>query len=74
VLAYFAEKSGQFRDLQARFSNCRECGGTGARDVMFTGNAASADEDNKSQGKAGEVLVTCPACHTIGVVRRIRYR
>ncbi len=74
VLSYFAEKSGEFRDLQARFSNCRECGGTGARDMLFTGNAGSADQNNTGQGKAGEVLVACPACHTIGIVRRIRYR
>ncbi len=74
VLAYFAEKSGEFRDLSARFSNCRECGGTGARDVLFTGNAGSSDQSGAGTGKAGEVLVACPACHTIGIVRRVRYR
>lgn len=74
VLAYFAEKSGEFRDVQARFSNCRECGGTGARDVLFTGNAGSGDSSGTGTGKAGEVLVACPACHTIGIVRRVRYR
>lgn len=74
VLAYFAEKSGEFRDLQARFSNCRECGGTGARNVLFTGQASSADQEGAGKGNAGEVLVPCPACHTIGIVRRIRYR
>jgi hypothetical protein len=78
ILAYFAEKSGEFRDLQARFENCRECGGTGARDVLFTGNAASAGDDGDGDGKpranSGEVLVPCPTCHHIGIVRRIRYR
>lgn len=74
VLAYFAEKSGEFRDLQARFENCRECGGTGARDMLFTGNASSSSDENKGSAQAGEVLVPCPACHTIGIVRRIRYR
>jgi len=71
VLAYYAEKSGDMKDLQSRFSNCRECGGTGARDMLFTGSAINA---NGQAGKAGEILVPCPACHTIGIVRRIRYR
>jgi hypothetical protein len=77
VQARFAEKSGFFHDLQARFENCRECGGTGAREILFTGNAASAQNDGSGQSataKAGEQLVICPACHHIGVVRRIRYR
>jgi hypothetical protein len=69
VLAYYAEKSGDMKDLQSRFSNCRECGGTGARDMLFTGSAASS-----AGQQAGEILVPCPACHTIGIVRRIRYR
>jgi tetratricopeptide (TPR) repeat protein len=74
VLAYFAEKSGEFRDLVARFSPCRECGGTGARDVLNTGNAGSSNEDGKGAAVAGSMLVPCPACRTIGIVRRIRYR
>jgi tetratricopeptide (TPR) repeat protein len=74
VLAYFVEKSGEFRDLVARFSNCRECGGSGARNVLFTGNAGSADDSGTGKARAGEVLVACPSCRTIGIVRRIRYR
>jgi tetratricopeptide (TPR) repeat protein len=74
VLSYFAEKSGEFRDLVARFDPCRECGGTGARDMLFTGNAGSAGEDGKGAAQAGSVLVPCPACHTLGIVRRVRYR
>lgn len=74
VLAYFAEKSGEFRDLQARFSPCRECGGTGARDVLFTGNAGNSTQNGAGGAQAGQVLVACPACHTLGIVRRIRYR
>jgi len=73
VLAYFAEKSGEFKDVQSRFSPCRDCGGTGARDVLFTGNAGSS-EDSNAGAKAGSTLVPCPSCHTIGIVRRIRYR
>lgn len=69
ILAYYAEKSGDFRDLEGRLSACRECGGTGAREVLFTGSAASTDQS----GARGD-LVPCPTCHTIGVVRRVRYR
>ena len=74
VLAYFAEKSGEFRDLVASFENCRECGGTGARDMLFTGNAASSSSNNGGKSNSGEVLVPCPACHTLGILRRILYR
>lgn len=74
VLAYFAEKSGLFHDVQARFSSCRECGGSGARDVLFTGNAGSSGQDGSAGARAGTVLVPCPTCHTIGIVRRVRYR
>jgi hypothetical protein len=69
ILAYYAEKSGDFRDIEGRLSPCRECGGTGAREVLFTGSAASTDQ----AGARGD-LVPCPSCHTIGVVRRVRYR
>ena len=67
VLAYYAEKAGDMRDVAGRLSNCRECGGTGARDMLFSGSAITGD-------RAGEVLVPCPSCHTFGVVRRVRYR
>lgn len=67
ILAYHAEKSGDFRDLQERRSPCRECGGKGARELLFTGSSIAGSA-------SGEVLVPCPSCHTYGVVRRIRYR
>ena len=67
ILAYFAEFSGLFRVERVRLSNCRECGGSGARDVVFTGSAIAGDSSRHS-------LVPCPTCHTIGRVRRIRYR
>jgi hypothetical protein len=69
VLAYYSEKSGDFRDIEGRLSPCRECGGTGAREVLFTGSAASTEQS----GARGD-LQPCPTCHTIGVVRRVRYR
>jgi hypothetical protein len=75
VLAHFAEKSGEFRDIQFRPENCRECGGTGVRSILFTGNAASSQDDNQRTGaSAGEQLIICPACHNLGIVRRVRYR
>jgi hypothetical protein len=74
TLAYFAEKSGEFHDLVARFDNCRSCGGTGFRDMLFTGNASSSQEEGKASATSGEVLVPCPGCHKIGIVRRVRYR
>lgn len=69
ILAYHAEKSGDFKDVEGRLSPCPACGGAGARDILFTGSAASTD----NQG-AAQTLVACPSCHTIGVVRRVRYR
>ena len=66
ILAYYAENSGDFQP-RARFRNCRECGGTGTRLVVFTGGAVSGAE-------SGERLVPCPTCHYIAVVRLIRYR
>ena len=31
ILAYYAEKSGDFRDIEGRLSPCRECGGSGVK-------------------------------------------
>lgn len=67
AMAYFAEFSGLFRVEGVRFSNCRECGGKGFREIRFTGSAVAGS-------KAGDQLIPCPTCHTIGRVRRIRYR
>ena len=67
VLAYFAEFSGYFNLQAVRFSFCRECGGSGTRSVLFTGSAIAGKS-------AAETLVPCGTCHTLGHVRRIRYR
>jgi len=67
VLAYFAEFSGYFNLEAVRFSFCRECGGKGTRTVLFTGSAIAGKS-------ASETLVPCGTCHTLGHVRRIRYR
>jgi len=67
ILAYFVEFSGLFKIERVSFSNCRECGGTGARDIVYSGSAIA--------GQASQnVLVPCPTCHTIGRVRRVKYR
>lgn len=67
ILAYHVEFSGDFAVEKARLSNCRECGGTGARSIVYSGGAISGSQ-------AGERLIACPTCHSIGVSRRIRYR
>ncbi len=67
VLAYYAENSGDLQVNKIRFRSCRECGGKGVRQVIFTGGAVSG-------AKTGEVLVPCPTCKTIAVVRMVRYR
>jgi hypothetical protein len=67
VLAYFVESSGLFQIDRIRFENCRECGGTGVRDLVNAGSAISGDA-------ASEMLLPCPTCHTLARVRRVRYR
>ena len=67
ILAYYVESSGDFELLNERLSNCRECGGSGAREIIYTGGAISGQT-------ASSGLVACPSCHNIGRVRRIRYR
>lgn len=67
LLADFVETAGVFRLDRVRFANCRECGGTGVRQVAFTGGAISGQ--TASSGN-----VVCPTCHGIARVRRVRYR
>jgi hypothetical protein len=55
-------------DPKPSLSNCRECGGIGVREVIYTGGARSGDT------VSGRRLMHCPTCHGIGRVRRIRYR
>lgn len=68
IIAYYAENSGQL-DVRPKpeLHNCSECGGTGAREVIYTGSA-------REGATSGMKLVTCETCHGIGRVRRIRYR
>lgn len=69
LVAYFVENSGLF-DLREKpeLHNCRECGGTGVREVIYTGSARS---DSVGGGTQRQV---CETCKGIGRTRRIRYR
>lgn len=67
LLADFVESSDVFRLERVRFANCRECGGRGVREVIFSGGAIEGQT-------AGEGTFPCPTCHTLGRVRRVRYR
>ncbi len=68
IIAYYAENSGElFVRPKPELQNCSECGGTGVRDVIYTGSA-------REGASSGRTQVPCPTCHSIGRVRRIRYR
>jgi len=68
IIAFYAENAGELEVRpQPELRNCSECGGTGIREVIYTGSARSGD-------KGGRQQLPCGACHGIGRVRRIRYR
>ncbi|MFT7667366.1 MAG: hypothetical protein ACI8X5_000045 [Planctomycetota bacterium] len=68
ITAYYAENSG---DLDVRtkpeLRACSECAGRGIREIIITGSAREGES-------GGRQNLTCPTCHGIGRVRRIRYR
>jgi len=73
TVAYYAEHAGDMTVERVRFANCRECAGTGAKEVLYL----AAGRNSKSRagaGASGLRLESCPTCHRIGVVRRIQYR
>ena len=59
LVAYYVENSGQF-DLRPKpeLHNCRECGGLGVREIIFTGGARS---DSQGGGTQRQVCETCKA-------------
>jgi len=67
LMARYIEDSGLFRDIRVRLTNCRQCGGTGTRELAYSGGGIAGSS-------AANRIVACPTCHTIGRVRRIRYR
>jgi hypothetical protein len=69
LVAYYAENGGDMLlKPKAELSPCPTCGGTGAREVLYTGSARS------NSPSAGMKLVPCETCHSIGRIRRVRYR
>lgn len=69
LLAYYAEHSGDMELRPKLFSrNCRDCNGTGAREVVNTGGAVSGSRGAHSR------MVPCRTCHGVGLSRRISYR
>jgi hypothetical protein len=68
LLAYYAEFGGDMDLRRAHFSNCKECGGSGVREIVSLGSATSGSEGSSTR------LISCPVCHNIGIVRRISYR
>jgi len=76
ILAYYAENSGdmQLREPSAR--SCRQCGGTGVREVIHSGAGTSVNRDSRrgSSGRPTSQKIACPTCHHIGIVRRVSYR
>lgn len=67
ALSYLVEFSGDFEVARVRLSNCRECGGTGAKQVVYTGSAIA-------DSNSGNQIFRCSVCHGLGRVRRIQYR
>ncbi|MDP6408344.1 MAG: hypothetical protein QGI46_03115 [Planctomycetota bacterium] len=69
IVAYYAENSGEVElRKKPELHNCRECGGTGTREVLYTGSARSGGPPS------GMRLVACETCKGIGRTRRVRYR
>jgi tetratricopeptide (TPR) repeat protein len=68
LLAHYAEFSSDFDVRDVQFRSCRDCGGTGVRELISTGPAVSGGGGTRTR------LLACPTCHHIGIVRRISYR
>jgi hypothetical protein len=72
MLAYYVENSGDFEvDKKPMLAACHECGGEGTRIVGLAGANVSRSAIGK---QSTENRIECPACHGLGVVRRISYR
>jgi hypothetical protein len=84
ILAYYAENGGDFEVApKPLLSACRECGGTGTRQLTLVGSNPAANAGNQqggrggagaTQGAATDTFAECVGCHGIGIVRRISYR
>ncbi len=67
IRAYYAEFGGDL-ELRAKpyFAACRDCGGTGVREVIYLGGSEAS--------QSGTMIQRCQVCMGIGVVRKIGYR
>ena len=67
IRAYYAEFGGDV-ELRAkpRFEACRDCGGTGVREVIYLGGSEAS--------QSGTTIQRCQVCMGIGVVRKLGYR
>ncbi|MCY3001420.1 MAG: hypothetical protein NTV21_06420 [Planctomycetota bacterium] len=78
MLAYHVEHSGDYQLRDPQFSNCPDCGGGGRREVLnAVGQANRGGQGGGSTpaSSAGRTqLVDCPACHAVGIIRRVSYR
>lgn len=67
IRARYAETSGDVEvHPRPRFGRCPSCGGTGVREVLYTGGGGT--------GSGDLTLIRCTTCHGIGAIRRIQYR
>lgn len=85
IFAYYVENAGDFelRD-KVLLHNCRQCGGKGVKEIIYTGGARSTDTGNgggrgrgrrnPQNGGSGIGLEECGTCKGIGRTRRIQYR
>ncbi|MFT5153471.1 MAG: hypothetical protein ACI841_003472, partial [Planctomycetota bacterium] len=68
ITAMYVENGGDFEiNPKPRLIPCADCGGAGAREVIYTGGGGDGND-------AGSQLVACPMCHQVQVIRQIRYR
>jgi hypothetical protein len=69
LLAYYAENSGDLSVVRVTFSECAECAGTGVREAVDLMTPTNNQDGNRDRD-----LRACPACHHMGVVRRVAFR
>ena len=83
IFAYYVENAGDF-ELREKvlLHNCRQCGGKGVKEIIYTGGARSTDNNGGGRGRrnggarggSGIGLEECGTCKGIGRTRRIQYR
>jgi hypothetical protein len=74
MLAYFAERSGDFELDKPQGQNCPDCGGKGKREILNAMGRQNAGNNGQAPNGARTELVDCPMCHAVGVFRRVRFR